>query len=169
MIRTDDGAACVIVASTEWVRRHQPDRRLVRPIASALQSEAYSPGHTFLGPVVGPATMTATTARLAYEDAGLVPEDMHLALCHDAFANEELDKALEQAQKKEDEKSELENGFEMLGSDAELDQVIFDGSSFGTATEAGRCPLTPLTQALGGLSASVSKTPSSSLRTVARS
>ena len=25
----------------------------------------------------------------------------------------------------------------MLGADAELDQVIFDGSSFGTATPAG--------------------------------
>jgi acetyl-CoA acetyltransferase len=87
----DDGAVCVIVASTEWVRRHQPDRRLVRPIASALQSEAYSPGHTFLGPVVGPATMTRETARLAYEDAGLGPDDMHLAFCHDAFANEELE------------------------------------------------------------------------------
>lgn len=87
----DDGAACVIVASTEWVRRHQPDRRLVRPVASALQSEAYSPGHTFLGPVVGPATMTSTTARLAYEDAGFGPDDVHLALCHDAFANEELE------------------------------------------------------------------------------
>jgi acetyl-CoA acetyltransferase len=87
----DDGAACVIVASTDWVRRHQPGRRLVRPIASALQSESYSPGHTFLGPVVGPATMTATTARLAYDDAGVGPEDIHLALCHDAFANEELE------------------------------------------------------------------------------
>lgn len=29
------------------------------------------------------------------------------------------------------------DGFEFLGSDAELDQVIFDGSSFGTATPAG--------------------------------
>jgi acetyl-CoA acetyltransferase len=87
----DDGAACAIVASTEWVLRHQPDRRMVRPIASALQSESYARGHTFLGPVVGPATMTATTARLAYEDAGLGPEDMDLALCHDAFANEELE------------------------------------------------------------------------------
>ena len=33
--------------------------------------------------------------------------------------------------------SELDNGFESLGADAELDQVIFDGSSFGTATPAG--------------------------------
>lgn len=87
----DDGAACVIVASEEWVRRHQPERRLVRPVASALQSEVYSPGHTFLGPVVGPATMTQTTARQAYEEAGFGPDDVHLALCHDAFANEELE------------------------------------------------------------------------------
>ena len=35
------------------------------------------------------------------------------------------------------EPSELDNGFESLGADAELDQVIFDGSSFGTATPAG--------------------------------
>ncbi len=35
------------------------------------------------------------------------------------------------------EKSESENGFTSLGADAELDQVIFDGSSFGTATPAG--------------------------------
>ena len=35
------------------------------------------------------------------------------------------------------EPSELENGFESLGADAELDQVIFDGASFGTATPAG--------------------------------
>jgi superfamily II DNA or RNA helicase len=35
------------------------------------------------------------------------------------------------------EKSELDNGFTSLGADAELDQVIFDGSSFGTAAPAG--------------------------------
>jgi superfamily II DNA or RNA helicase len=43
----------------------------------------------------------------------------------------------ELAGQRKDEKSEMENGFEMLGADAELDQVIFDGSSFGTATPAG--------------------------------
>jgi superfamily II DNA/RNA helicase len=40
-------------------------------------------------------------------------------------------------EKTKSEPSELDNGFEMLGADAELDQVIFDGSSFGTATPAG--------------------------------
>ncbi len=35
------------------------------------------------------------------------------------------------------EKGDAANGFTALGADAELDQVIFDGSSFGTATPAG--------------------------------
>ena len=40
-------------------------------------------------------------------------------------------------ERRRSEPSELENGFESLGADAELDQVIFDGASFGTATPAG--------------------------------
>jgi superfamily II DNA or RNA helicase len=35
------------------------------------------------------------------------------------------------------EKSEIDNSFTSLGADAELDQLIFDGSSFGTAAAAG--------------------------------
>jgi superfamily II DNA or RNA helicase len=49
-------------------------------------------------------------------------------------SEEEWDEVEEKAKS---EPSELDNGFEMLGADAELDQVIFDGSSFGTATPAG--------------------------------
>jgi superfamily II DNA or RNA helicase len=45
--------------------------------------------------------------------------------------------ALADAAKEKSERDEMDNGFEMLGADAELDQVIFDGSSFGTATPAG--------------------------------
>ncbi len=46
------------------------------------------------------------------------------------------DEALEDAARTKSE-SDDDNGFESLGADAELDQVIFDGSSFGTATPAG--------------------------------
>ncbi len=46
------------------------------------------------------------------------------------------DEALVDAQRKKSEADE-DSGFESLGADAELDQVIFDGSSFGTATPAG--------------------------------
>ncbi|TPG31553.1 DEAD/DEAH box helicase [Mycolicibacterium hodleri] len=50
-------------------------------------------------------------------------------------ATDEWDEEYEEKQKSEPD--EMDNGFEMLGADAELDQVIFDGSSFGTATPAG--------------------------------
>src|SRR4051794_26640494 len=43
----------------------------------------------------------------------------------------------EYVERRKSEAGELDNGFESLGADAELDQVIFDGSSFGTATPAG--------------------------------
>jgi acetyl-CoA acetyltransferase len=87
----DDGAAAVLVARKDLVRRLHPDRPLVCPVASALKTETYTPGHTFLGPVVGPASMTRDTAREAYEAAGLGPEDLSVAYVHDAFASEELE------------------------------------------------------------------------------
>lgn len=43
----------------------------------------------------------------------------------------------ELVERRRSEPSELDNGFESLGADAELDQVIFDGASFGTAAPAG--------------------------------
>ncbi len=87
----DDGAACIVVAREDLVRSRQPGRPLVRALASALTSETYSPGHTFVGPVVGPSTMTQLTAKECYEAAGLGPEDVSVAYCHDAFVNEELE------------------------------------------------------------------------------
>ncbi len=43
----------------------------------------------------------------------------------------------EPVERRRSEPTEDDNGFESLGAEAELDQVIFDGSSFGTATPAG--------------------------------
>ncbi|MFT4127827.1 MAG: DEAD/DEAH box helicase [Gordonia sp. (in: high G+C Gram-positive bacteria)] len=49
-----------------------------------------------------------------------------------------LDEALlADANKQKDEPGDDEPGFQSLHADAELDQVIFDGASFGTATMAG--------------------------------
>jgi len=86
-----DGAACAILARKEIARKLAPGRPLVSVLSSALQSERYSPGHTFVGPVVGPATMTRDTARQAYEEAGIGPEDVSVVEIHDAFVNEELE------------------------------------------------------------------------------
>ncbi|BBZ35481.1 DEAD/DEAH box helicase [Mycolicibacterium confluentis] len=54
---------------------------------------------------------------------------------HRPQEDDPLEEALREQRK--DEPGEMENGFESLGADAELDQVIFDGASFGTATPAG--------------------------------
>ncbi len=87
----DDGAACAIIARPDFAKEKQPGRPVVQVRSSVLRSETYAPGHTFLGAVVGPPTITRDTAQLAYDAAGLGPEDIDLALCHDAFANEELE------------------------------------------------------------------------------
>lgn len=47
------------------------------------------------------------------------------------------DQLLAQANKQQDEAGEEEKSFTSLGADAELDQVIYDGSSFGTAAFSG--------------------------------
>jgi superfamily II DNA or RNA helicase len=47
------------------------------------------------------------------------------------------DELLERAQQTEDASGELEKRHEMLSATAELDQVIFDGASFGTGALAG--------------------------------
>lgn len=85
------GAAAAIVTTVERARRLQPGRPVVKVLGSALQSERYTEGHVFLGPVIGPTEMTRTTAEEVYEKAGLGPEDLDLAQVHDAFPVEELE------------------------------------------------------------------------------
>ncbi|GLI02742.1 hypothetical protein Pa4123_80200 [Phytohabitans aurantiacus] len=50
---------------------------------------------------------------------------------------DEEDLLVERAQRTEDASGELEKRFEALSATAELDQVIFDGASFGTGAQAG--------------------------------
>jgi superfamily II DNA or RNA helicase len=47
------------------------------------------------------------------------------------------DELLERAQRNEKASGELEKRFEALSATAELDQVIFDGTTFGTAAQSG--------------------------------
>ncbi|MBX7434793.1 DEAD/DEAH box helicase [Mycobacterium sp. Y57] len=57
---------------------------------------------------------------------------------HRESLEDPLDAELAEQRRDEADDPELnERGIEYLGADAELDQVIFDGSSFGTATPAG--------------------------------
>jgi acetyl-CoA acetyltransferase len=85
-----DGAACAIVGRADLAKKLHPDRPVIRVTASALQTEKYSRGHLFVGPVVGPFQMSRDTSKQVYEEAGLGPEDIDLVQVHDAFAIEEL-------------------------------------------------------------------------------
>jgi len=86
------GAACAIVADRKLAEqvRARTGHPLVRVLTSQSQSERYTPGHVFMGAVVGPPELTRSTAAAAYEDADLGPTDLDLVHVHDAFPVEEL-------------------------------------------------------------------------------
>jgi len=114
------GAASAIVASREVAERVANGRPLIRVAASQMQSERYQPGHVFLGAIVGPSESTRITANLAYEEAGLGPQDLDLVHVHDAFPIEEL------------------MYYELLGicGDGEGDRLVAEGAT----TIGGRIP-----------------------------
>jgi acetyl-CoA acetyltransferase len=85
------GAAAALVARDDVVRRLRPSEPLVRVLSTALVTESYDPGWIAIGPSIGPPEMTAAAARLAYEAAGMGPEDLDLVLLHDSWINEELE------------------------------------------------------------------------------
>ncbi len=81
---TGDGAAAVIVTSER--RARQLGARPVRIEASVLQSGLYKTGFRDMGS----SELTERTSRLAYEMAGIGPQDVSVAEVHDAFASAEL-------------------------------------------------------------------------------
>jgi benzoylsuccinyl-CoA thiolase BbsB subunit len=81
---TGDGAAAVIVTSE--ARARKLGAKPVRIEASVLQSGQYKTGFRDMAS----SELTERTSRLAYEAAGIGPEDIGLAEVHDAFASAEL-------------------------------------------------------------------------------
>lgn len=78
-----DGAAAAIVCPVEDVKRYS-DRPVIKIAASVLRSGVYR------FPDDGLEDSLAVTANLAYERAGIGPEDVDIAEVHDAMAPAEL-------------------------------------------------------------------------------
>lgn len=76
-----DGAAAVVLTT-----RKSASRRAVRVLASAIQSGRIEEGCDD----ILDAEITARTARLAYEQAGVSPQDVGVVELHDAFTIAEL-------------------------------------------------------------------------------
>ncbi|MCP3912325.1 MAG: thiolase family protein, partial [Actinomycetia bacterium] len=81
-----EGAAALIVASGEAIDRLGLDRsRAIRVLSSSTRTER------LYGPGVGvDAALTAETAGLAFDEAGVEPSDVDVLEVHDAFSIEEL-------------------------------------------------------------------------------
>src|SRR5262245_65621574 len=80
-----DGAAAAVLCRADLAKKFQPDRPVVRIVASHLGSEVYERGHLFMGPVVGPAQMSRDAAKHLYEQASFEPETSQPGQLPDAF------------------------------------------------------------------------------------
>ncbi|HSV81227.1 MAG TPA: thiolase family protein [Ramlibacter sp.] len=81
---TGDGAAAAIVTTRK--RAQAMARQPIKVAGTALQSGIYKTGFRDMVQ----SELTQRTAKLAYEQAGIGPEDVDLAEIHDAFAIAEL-------------------------------------------------------------------------------
>jgi len=81
---TGDGAAAAILMSPQAARVRGADK--IRIVGSSLQSGIYKTGHRDMVH----SELTKRTAKLAYEEAGIGPEDVDIAEMHDAFTIAEL-------------------------------------------------------------------------------
>jgi acetyl-CoA acetyltransferase len=77
-----DGAAAVVLSTKPFKGAAAP----VRVLASVVQSGLFETGPEDMIE----AEITARTARMAYEQAGVGPQDLSLIECHDAFTISEL-------------------------------------------------------------------------------
>ena len=84
-----DGAAAAVVVSGAKLATLSPSqrRRAIKISASVLTTDPYEPGCQVL-PNIN--TLTRNAAKLAYEQAGIGPEDLDLVELHDCFATAEL-------------------------------------------------------------------------------
>jgi len=79
-----DGAAAAILCSMDVARRYTT--KAIKVIGSALLSGTYR----YLQKDITISPLGSETAKMAYEMAGVGPEDIDVVELHDAFANEEM-------------------------------------------------------------------------------
>jgi len=84
------GAAAVVLASAEGIKKLGRTGVVAKIRASEFQSEVYGAHHIFENAIVGPSDMTVSTARAAMNAATIEPKDIDVVQVHDAFAIEEL-------------------------------------------------------------------------------
>ena len=82
---TGDGAAAAIVGSADTLKKF--DKPPVKVACSVLTSDPWTPRNLTMPDV---STLTRNAAKLAYDRAGIGPDDLDLVELHDCFATAEL-------------------------------------------------------------------------------
>jgi acetyl-CoA acyltransferase len=82
-----DGSAAAVLASESAAKRLGLMSRAVRVRASAMTSDPYTPRNTVMPDFNA---VTRMAAKVAYEMAGVGPEDVNLVELHDCFATAEI-------------------------------------------------------------------------------
>ncbi|HEX4108222.1 MAG TPA: lipid-transfer protein [Solirubrobacteraceae bacterium] len=87
---TSDGAAAAILASEEFVERHELSSRAVEIVGQALTTDAPASLSTRRARDIVGHDMSVRAARSVYEQSGLGPEDFQVIELHDCFSVNEL-------------------------------------------------------------------------------
>ncbi len=87
---TSDGAACAILASEEFVRRHGLESQAIEIAGMALVTDFASTFEEKSCIKVAGADMSREAARRAFSQAGLTPADVQVVELHDCFSANEL-------------------------------------------------------------------------------
>ena len=86
---TSDGAACAIVASEDFVKKHNLQGQAVEIAGQSMKTDLPSSFKDSCIKMVG-ADMTRAAAEEAYAKAGIKPEQVQVCELHDCFAANEL-------------------------------------------------------------------------------
>ncbi|KAI9096900.1 thiolase-like protein [Phlyctochytrium arcticum] len=86
---TSDGAAAVIVASEDFIRKHHLQGQAVEIVAQAMTTDSLAvTTHGAMG--AAGMEMTREAAKQAFQEAGISPQDVQVVELHDCFSANEL-------------------------------------------------------------------------------
>ncbi|KAI5479782.1 hypothetical protein MNV49_002594 [Pseudohyphozyma bogoriensis] len=87
---TSDGAACAIIASEAFVRKHRLENQAIEIAAMAMTTDSPKLFEERSAIELAGADMTRVGARRAFEEAGITAEEVSVVELHDCFAANEL-------------------------------------------------------------------------------
>lgn len=87
---TSDGAACAIVCSEEFVKRHKLENQAIEVVAMSMTTDSQRLFEDRSAIELAGSDMTRIAAKEAFAKAKITPDDVQVIELHDCFAANEL-------------------------------------------------------------------------------